>query len=286
MIRLSTFENNSFEPFKNLTEDQFDYLKNDGDLIKSTYTQFVVFKYLQLNLKDYFQFIKKWTDTPSNGLSITLSTHVAFILEANKLVMNVLIAFKFFLDNAETYLKRKFNKDSQIVENYLQLQRDIFDSSFAYRFLYKLRNYTAHLGFPLEYIHFDIKFNHENPELSTNSPQLILNIETMKEEKELFGKIVTQDLKNWSGDLDLIPLINELSHHIQTIQKYIYTSQKEELEEAIENIEYFIENKKTERNQIKVYYLAERVEQSVTMNVYDVPCEIISEFKSVSKRWL
>ncbi|MBL7868348.1 MAG: hypothetical protein JNM71_10030 [Flavobacterium lindanitolerans] len=132
-------------------------------------------------------------------MSITLSTHVVFILETNKVVMNVLIAFKFFLDNAETYLKRKFNKDSQIVQNYLKLTKDIFDSSFAYRFLYKLRNYTAHLGFPLEYIHFDIKFNHENPQLSTNSPQLILNIENLKKEKELFGKIVTKNLEDWSG---------------------------------------------------------------------------------------
>jgi hypothetical protein len=284
MIRLSTFEDNSFEPFKNLTQDQLNYLEKDGNLIKSTYKQFVVFKYLQLNLKDYFKFIEKWTDVPNNGM-ITLSTHVVFILEINKLVLNVLIAFKFFLDNAETYLKRKFNKDSQIVENYTQLTRNIFDNSFAYRFLSKLRNYTAHLGFPLEYIHFDIKFNHDNPELSKTSPQLILNIETMKKEKVLFGKIVTQDLENLSGDLDLIPLITELSHHIMTIQKYIYNSQKEELEEAIENIECFIENKKTEKNQIKVYNLTERNGKAVTMNVYDVPCEIISEFKSTTKNW-
>jgi hypothetical protein len=107
----------------------------------------------------------------------------------------------------------------------------------------------------------------------------------MKKEKVLFGKIVTQDLENLSGDLDLIPLITELSHHIMTIQKYIYNSQKEELEEAIENIECFIENKKTEKNQIKVYNLTERNGKAVTMNVYDVPCEIISEFKSTTKNW-
>ncbi|WP_298307578.1 hypothetical protein [Flavobacterium sp.] len=284
MIRLSTFEDNSFEPFKNLTKEQYDYLQKDGNLIKSTYKQFVVFKYLQLNLNDYFKFIEKWTNVPNNGM-IVLSTHVVFILEVNKLLLNVLIAFKFFLDNAETYLKRKYNKDSQIVENYTQLTRNIFDNSFAYRFLSKLRNYSAHLGFPLEYIHFDINFNHENPELSTTSPQLILNIESLKKEKDLFGKIVMQDLENWSGKLDLIPLIIELSHHIMTIQKYIYKSQKEELEEAIENIECFIENKKTEKNQIKVYTLTERDGETVTMNIYDVPCEIISEIKSTTKNW-
>jgi hypothetical protein len=199
--------------------------------------------------------------------------------------MNVLIAFKFFLDNAETYLKRKYDKDSQFVENYIQLTRNIFDNSFAYRFLSKLRNYSAHLGFPLEYIHFDICFNQDNPELSMTSPQLILNIELLKEEKDLFGKIVMQDLENWSGKLDLIPLLKELSHHIMTIQKYIYESQKEELEEAIENIECFIENKKTEKNQIKVYTLTEREGKTVTINIYDVPCEIINEIKSTTKNW-
>lgn len=55
------------------------------------------------------------------------------------------------------------------------------------------------------------------------------------------------------GDLDLIPLINELSHHIQTIQKYIYKIQKEEVELAIENIEYFIEKKK--QTKIKLRFI-------------------------------
>lgn len=279
MIRLATFENNDLLPFKEISQDQYDKFGLDCKALKEVYTQFVVFKYLQLNLKEYSIFIERWEKIPANKMQFTVGTNIHFILQANNLVLNVLIGFKFFLDNAESYLKRKYGKNSIQVENHIKLTREFFDNSFAYRFLIKLRNYYAHLGFPLEVIHFNIDFNKNSPEISEHSCQLLLDTKMLLNEKELFGSIVTKDLEKITLDIDLIPLIAQLSGLIMKIQKNIYKIQKHEIDNAIENIEFFVGNKKTRTNEIKVYRDFERVGTKVSFKVFHVPMEIINELK-------
>lgn len=285
MIRLATFENNDLLPFKEISKEQFNKFESDCNVLKKVYTQFVIFKYLQLNLKEYSNFIERWEKIPANRMPFTIGTDIHFILQANKLVLNVLIGFKFFLDNAEAYLKRKYGKDSTHVESHTKLTREFFDNSFAYRFLSKLRNYYAHLGFPLEVIHFDIDFNRINPEISEHSCQLLINTEMLRCEKELFGSIVTKDLEKINFDIDLIPLIAQLSTSIMKLQRNIYNLQGNEIEDAIENIEFFVESKKTETNEIKVYFDFEQVGKEISFNVFHVPMEIIKELKAFNKNW-
>ena len=285
MIRLSTFENNSFEPFKTINEETFELLKSDCSILKDAYTQFVVFKNLQLNLKDYFDFIEKWSNVPADRMDFSISTNIHFVMFANKLILNSLMSFKFFLDNAEFYLKRKYGKQSSEATGFVLLTNKIYDNSFAYRFLYKLRNYSVHLGFPLEVINFDIKFNRENPEKSEHTAKLFLNKELLLKEKDLFGAKVYKEIKDYGNELDLIPLIDELSHHIMEFQKFVYRKQKDELTNSIENIELFTENKKTETNQIKVYYNYKKKGKKISFNVYDIPFEILVEYKKTYKNW-
>ncbi|OXB06262.1 hypothetical protein [Flavobacterium pectinovorum] len=285
MIRLSTFENNSFEPFKTLSKESYNSLQDDCTVIKNSYTQFVVFKFLQLNIKEYSKFINQWSDVPAYKMNFAIPTNIHFVLEANRLILNVIMGFKFFLDNAETYLKRNYGKESLIATDFIKLTNDCFDKSFAYRFLSKLRNYAIHLGFPLEVIHLDINFNHENPENSRHTFQFILHIEKLIAEKDLFGSIVYKDLLKLNEDFDLIPLINELTHYITIIQKYIYRVEGVTLNEAIDNIETFVGNRKTATNEIKVYEITESKERTHTLQVYDVPYDIITEFKNVYKNW-
>ncbi|MBP1222336.1 hypothetical protein [Flavobacterium sp. 1355] len=285
MIRLATFENNDLIPFREINQTQYNYFNSDCSLIKTVYTQYVVFKYLQLNLKEHFDFIKKWEKVPANKMHFTIGTNIHYILQSNKLVLNVLIGFKFFLDNAEAYLKRKFGKNSDEVKSHINLTRDCFDTSFAYRFLSKLRNYYAHLGFPLEVVHFDIDFNDIDPEISEHSCKLLVDTEMLRKEQELFGAIVMKDLEKIDYSIDLIPLIKELTYSINTIQKNIYSLQKTEIEEAIENIDFFVGTKKTGTNEIKVYQNYKQTGNEVSFDVLHVPMEIIEELKDYKKNW-
>jgi hypothetical protein len=69
-------------------------------------------------------------------------------MEMNRQLMNCLSGFRSFLDHYETRLKRKLSQ-ADFEEIWEQRTKLHFDTSFAYRFSYKLRNYVQHCGLPL-----------------------------------------------------------------------------------------------------------------------------------------
>jgi hypothetical protein len=278
LIRLSTFENRKFETIKNISQDCFDALISDSELLKNVHTQFVIFKYLQLNITEYSNHLRKISNLPNGTVDIKKITSPELLLETNKIILNLLSSFKFFLDNGESFLKRKYGKDSIIVKEFIQLTRKIHGESFAYRFLSKLRNYSIHLGFPFQGLEFKTEKNKDNPEKAIGSLQLLIDIDLIKKEKDLFGS-VHKEFSDLNEDIDIKPLIRDLSISILNIQEYIYNVQKEEIENSIENIETFTGDFKTNDNEIKVFNNLTRDGEMIRFNAYHVPFEIISDFK-------
>ncbi|NVK07490.1 MAG: hypothetical protein HWD89_00435 [Tenacibaculum sp.] len=285
MIRLSTFENRKFETIKNISQETFDKIQVDSEILKTAYTQFVIFKNVQINGTEYSEFLDKISDLHIGTVDIKIAHSQELLFQANRVILNLLSSFKFFIDNGEAHLKRKYGKDSEVAKEFRKLTSTEFDNVFAYRFLIKLRNYSLHLGFPLQGLELKAEKNIETPIKTTGSLQLSIDIDLIKKEKSLLGKIVYDDIKNLEEDIDLKPLIAELSSSILKIQKFIFTKQKEEIENAISNLETYAGKYKTKTNDIKVFNNLERNGNEVTFNAYHIPFEIITEFKKYIKNW-
>lgn len=285
MIRLSTFENRKFETIKNISQETFDEIKNDSEIIKVAYTQFVIFKNLQINGTEYSKFLESISDLHIGTVDIKKLHSQELLFHANRIILNLLSSFKFFIDNGEAHLKRKFGKDSSIAKEYIELTRNEFDNVFAYRFLSKLRNYSLHLGFPLQGLELKAEKNIEIPEKTTGSLQLAIDIDLIKKEKDLLGKIVYNDIKDKKEDIDLKPLIVDLSKSILKFQKFIFLKQKEDIEYSISNLETFAGKYKTEFNEIKVFNNLKHNGNTIEFNAYHIPFEIITEFKKYIKNW-
>jgi hypothetical protein len=147
-----------------------------------------------------------------------------------------------------------------------------------------MRNYSIHLGFPLEVLNIDIDFNTEKPEKRFWDFELKIGIKILKKEKDLFDSL-HKELIIMDSDIDLRPLITELSHYIMETQKFLYRKQKDEIEEAIENIERFVGNHKTDKNQIKVYSNYDNTNGVVSFKVYEVSFDMVKGYKSAYKNW-
>lgn len=88
-----------------------------------------------------------------------------------RLISELLSAFRTFLDHWETYLKRKYGKESKEVGLFKAATSKEYDNIFAYRFIWELRNYIQHEGFPaisatstideFEERHYSLDFNRE-----------------------------------------------------------------------------------------------------------------------------
>lgn len=278
MIKLSTFEKNKLDTIREISASQFENLKTDCELINDSHKQLVVFKYLQLNIKEYSEFIKKVSKLYVAQLDIKVLTSESLLLETNRLVLNYTSSFKFFLDNGATYLKRKYGKDSQIVSDYLQLCSKHYDENFAYRFLTNLRDYSMHIGFPLTGLGFKAEKNEKNPEKMVGEIQLNVDINTIKSEKKTF-RGVHKELIDFTEDIDLRQLFYELFQSILDIQEYIYLVQQEEIEEAINNIHSFVGDFKTKENDIKVFHSTKRENNETELGIYNVPFDKIKDFE-------
>jgi hypothetical protein len=64
-------------------------------------------------------------------------------------LLNLLSAFRMFIDQTEHTLSLKFGKESPELQAFREAQSEEYDAVFGYRFLCRLRNYAQHRSLPL-----------------------------------------------------------------------------------------------------------------------------------------
>jgi hypothetical protein len=107
-------------------------------------------KLLDATQENYDEFVQAF-----NGFHLSASragdeaVRSAFDGLINRRLSNYLSSMRLFLDHVEYRLKRVYGKDSDQAVKLHQRCSELFDSVFAYRFAYKLRNYSQHFGSPI-----------------------------------------------------------------------------------------------------------------------------------------
>ncbi|MBC8052181.1 MAG: hypothetical protein H7Y13_03885 [Sphingobacteriaceae bacterium] len=138
-------------------------------------------------------------------------THSNKQTELLKHLKTFFFSFKTFHDHWETLLKRTFTVNSPQWLNFKSQKSYEYDNTFAYRFIYHLRNYVQHCGMP----HIQLKANlneRDEPEY-----RLLLNVEQLLETYD-WKPIIINDFKLLEGDLDLLHLLNNIKQPLANIQ--------------------------------------------------------------------
>ncbi|MDP2233287.1 MAG: hypothetical protein Q8K89_06600, partial [Actinomycetota bacterium] len=84
----------------------------------------------------------------------------------NRRLCNFLSSMRLFLDHIESRLKRTSGKNSVAVQEFKRRSSDVYDTVFAYRFAYKLRNYSQHFGDPIWGVGFSSSVPDQSDEVS------------------------------------------------------------------------------------------------------------------------
>lgn len=172
-------------------------------------------------LADYIAVVELWHTVKDNLIDFINHFHktVPFVIteadlfgvlpsrysrEASRMLMNTVFMFRAFLDHADTLISRKFGKGSEQYSVWKGIKSAEYDSRFAYRFIYKLRNYTQHVGSaPLQW------------RVAPDSKQGYREFEAMFELYSLvsdydgWGKQLTEDLKSQPDYIDAITLLQD-----------------------------------------------------------------------------
>lgn len=221
-----------------LTVEQFEKLEESISKIEEFHTTKRLFEFVLLNNEDFFNYLNDTLHQLTeksfvwNGVSRDDSDKV--FQNCNRLFLNYLSSVRTFLDHSETFINRKYGNDGKEFLEFKKITAFYFDNSFAYRFFYKLRNYSQHIGLPLGNLNFNTKYNKQ--ENSVNGIlKVTFNSEKLLSNYKSWGK-VKADLEIMNTEFEVSPLVYEMTQNISQIKEKIEIINKEELINAIKHI--------------------------------------------------
>lgn len=283
-IRLCSLENNNFNDIKEITFDTLNSIEKDIKVVNEYNKHFLNYIYFQQNLLEFDKLCKTLKNIPVTTIDLNKFITDQDVINANRIVFNLLTSFKFFIDSSERHIKRRFGKESGEALKFENLTNNYFDNYFSYRFLGKLRDYTVHSGFPINLIPFNAIEDYVNPEKMVGNMKLVVDREDILKEKSYLKARVTKDINEMTEDIDVIPLIYELGQIILKIEKYIYSLHQVDLEESISNLKMFAQKFKNDNNEVSIIHSLTQNGHKISTETLTIPFDKIEEIENF-KNW-
>ena len=226
---LITVEGSTIRVVRTLTEDEHALYISAARVLGDAERSFYAMAMVDRNQEEFFtQLDKSTAEYLRDSLEARSLNRYAF--RANWQLINYLASMRFFLDYTETRVKRRFGKSSAQSEKFKRACSSAFDSKFAYRFLYKLRNYAQHCGLPAGPV--DVR-GQPSPEGKPFEIELTVYfdpIQLLKEYRD-WG-LVKQDLQRMSAPFSVSPLIREITTRLHKIHVLTVAFDLPELKKA------------------------------------------------------
>jgi len=196
-------------------------------------------------------------------------------LNLNRLLLNYLSSIRTFIDHSNAFIVKKFGENS---EQHLELKSIFsffYDNSFAYRFFYKLRNYSQHIGIPVDSLSFTTNYDREENKIYGNLSVKFDRNKLLKNYNS-WGT-VKHDLVELDEKFDVTPLIFEMTHNIKEIERNIEIIKKEELLSAAKFIVNLTAHLQDNKGEIFVAYdLKENDKKELThYSSVNIPFDVI-----------
>ena len=129
--------------------------------------------------------------------------------------MNFLSSFLSFLDHSETHLDH-VDASGAWKQRFKECRAACYDTVFAYRFLYGLRNYVQHCGLPLGGIHASVQ--RDPQDINQTEFRVYLARDHLLQWPK-WNSIVKTHLGQQSEEIQLMPLMYELMECIRCLNQ-------------------------------------------------------------------
>ena len=112
---------------------------------------FHFFDMLRWNYEDWERLLQAYAAN-EGGLPIAALAKRPVDINLTRALLNYLSSIRTYLDHTETALKRRHGAGSREATRFKKRCGAAFDGAFAYRFVFKLRNFAQHCGVPISHI--------------------------------------------------------------------------------------------------------------------------------------
>lgn len=123
-------------------------------------------------------------------------------ININRCFLNLLSSIRSYLDHIDNKICDRFGKDDAIRENFQQYCSHEYDTNFSYRFIYQLRNYAQHRGFPIN----DISLGQRPQDQNTRKTDFYLKVQTSRDGilEDYNWKKLTNEIQKLPEKIDII----------------------------------------------------------------------------------
>ena len=194
-----------------------------------------LFRLVDANYTEYKTVLNEYFKLYSENAGMAGSYLGEMVFNLNRLMLNFLSAVRTFLDHTETDLKRTYGEKSENFKSFTKNCSLCYDNYFSYRFLYKLRNYSQHVGMPITGINASSELVHNNPlEAGHNLKATVLKSDLLLNFKEWgnytiydnYGNSkkmgIKDEISRLSDQIDINPYMDELMHCIEKINDTLF----------------------------------------------------------------
>lgn len=192
-----------------------------------------------LNFDDYKSLLTRYFEEYSANPAMSWTRMEQMVLNVNRHILNFLSSVRTFLDHSETNLKRRYGPDSERLK-FQDACSNAFDSSFSYRFLYRLRNYVQHCGMPLGALSLHSK---ESPPFSKkvyHSLAIEFTRDELLSKYDNWGSRIAEELRKLPERFEITPHITEMMKNLESINLTLIGDDLPELIQGAEEIQRLI----------------------------------------------
>ena len=228
-MNLSSIGNSSIIHHQDINSQDYEQYCKHKDYLVIHHRDQDIFRMVVSNYDDY---IKLVGGLSSEDINLGDWNHVDYVqFNFSRHILNFLFAMRSFLDHSEVKIKRLHGEESQIWKEFRESCSQAYDSSFSYRFMYRLRNYLQHIGMPPCTLNTRAGFANPDRKEIVRFHEVLFNRDTLLE-FDGWGKALRDELVNLPSQFDVTGHVTTMMTHIKNINITIIKHDIPQLAEA------------------------------------------------------
>lgn len=161
---------------------------------------------------------------------------------SNLRLLNFLGAMRLFLDHTNFRLSRTYGKGSPEHSVFRKKTREVYSGSCAYRFLYRMRNFAQHCGLPIGHVGVTSSVDEQDTKRKEHRFQVVVRPhELLSKDRGAWGSEVAAELEQGPTQLELIPLVREVSSGLSEIHRTVAKAIQPKAQEAAGRVDALLD---------------------------------------------
>ena len=243
-----------------------------------------LYHFVRLNYDEYVNLLKRYLqEYTENPRTVNMR---AMYFNINRHIFNYLSSIRMFLDHNEYNLKKRYGSDSPRVKRFKKTCSQIYDNSFSYRFLYKLRDYVQHCGMPLGNLELAAKESNFAPNGIQRSLSVQFDRDGLLTKFSNWGSQLSREIPKLPRRFEVTPHISEGMKCVEKIYLTLIEDDFPQLLHAAEYIRQLIAPAKDLIGVPSIIWL-ERIGQgteNLKVRIGHIPLDIVEKVMNVKAR--